>query len=176
MSKCESSFSVCRVSSQAITSASFRTRKARSVMSSRFPIGVATTYRHPAVTIAHFCLRHRIAFSLIELAISIAMLQVYHTVSHSFGHAHHNAGPRHAIFLYSLCDERSLALPLYEYRCVKCGHRFEKIESVSASDSKKCPKCGAKAERQLSAPAIQFKGSGWYVTDYAGKKPDGVLR
>jgi putative FmdB family regulatory protein len=61
-------------------------------------------------------------------------------------------------------------LPLYEYKCVKCGHRFEKIESVSASDSKKCPKCGAKAPRQLSASAIQFKGSGWYVTDYAGKK------
>jgi putative FmdB family regulatory protein len=55
---------------------------------------------------------------------------------------------------------------------VKCGLRFEKIESLGASDTKKCPKCGAKAERQLSAPAIQFKGSGWYVTDYAGKKPD----
>jgi putative FmdB family regulatory protein len=65
-------------------------------------------------------------------------------------------------------------LPLYEYRCVKCGHCFEKIESVSASDVKKCPKCGAKAERQLSAPAIQFKGSGWYVTDYAGKKSEGA--
>ena len=64
-------------------------------------------------------------------------------------------------------------MPLYEYRCVKCGHRFEKIESVSASASKKCPRCGAKAERQLSAPAIQFKGSGWYVTDYAGKKGEG---
>jgi putative FmdB family regulatory protein len=62
-------------------------------------------------------------------------------------------------------------LPLYEYKCVKCGHRFEKIESVSAPDKKKCPKCGAKAERLLAAPAIQFKGSGWYVTDYAGKKP-----
>jgi len=60
-------------------------------------------------------------------------------------------------------------LPLYEYKCVKCGHRFEKIESVSASTTKKCPLCGAKAERQLAAPAIQFKGSGWYVTDYAGK-------
>jgi putative FmdB family regulatory protein len=60
-------------------------------------------------------------------------------------------------------------LPLYEYQCVKCGHRFEKIESVSASTTKKCPKCGGKAERQLAAPAIQFKGSGWYVTDYAGK-------
>jgi putative FmdB family regulatory protein len=60
-------------------------------------------------------------------------------------------------------------LPLYEYECVKCGHRFEKIEPVSSSTIKKCPKCGAKAERQLAAPAIQFKGSGWYVTDYAGK-------
>lgn len=60
-------------------------------------------------------------------------------------------------------------MPLYEYECVKCGHRFEKIESVSASTTKKCPKCGAKAERLLAAPAIQFKGSGWYVTDYAGK-------
>jgi putative FmdB family regulatory protein len=60
-------------------------------------------------------------------------------------------------------------LPLYEYECVKCGHRFEKIESTSASATKKCPECGGKAERMLAAPAIQFKGSGWYVTDYAGK-------
>lgn len=60
-------------------------------------------------------------------------------------------------------------MPLYEYECVKCGHRFEKIEPLSASATKKCPKCGGKAERQLAAPAIQFKGSGWYVTDYAGK-------
>ena len=60
-------------------------------------------------------------------------------------------------------------MPLYEYECVKCGHRFEKIESASASTTKKCPRCGAKAQRLLAAPAIQFKGSGWYVTDYAGK-------
>jgi putative FmdB family regulatory protein len=60
-------------------------------------------------------------------------------------------------------------LPLYEYKCVKCGHRFEKIEVVTASETKKCPKCGARAQRMASAPAIQFKGSGWYVTDYAGK-------
>lgn len=60
-------------------------------------------------------------------------------------------------------------MPLYEYKCVKCGHRFEKIESHTASVTKKCPKCRAKAERQLAAPAIQFKGSGWYVTDYGGK-------
>jgi putative FmdB family regulatory protein len=61
------------------------------------------------------------------------------------------------------------AVPLYEYKCAKCGHRFEKIEPVSASEVKKCPECGGRAERQLAAPAIQFKGSGWYVTDYAGK-------
>jgi len=64
-------------------------------------------------------------------------------------------------------------VPLYEYKCVKCGHRFEKIESVSAGAKKKCPECGGRADRMLAAPAIQFKGSGWYVTDYAGKNSDG---
>lgn len=67
-------------------------------------------------------------------------------------------------------------MPLYEYKCVKCGHKFEKIESVSASETKKCPKCGAKAERVLNAPAIQFKGTGWYVTDYAGKNSDALSK
>ena len=60
-------------------------------------------------------------------------------------------------------------MPLYEYECPKCGNRFEKIEKVSAPQRQKCPKCGARAERLLAAPAIQFKGSGWYVTDYAGR-------
>ena len=60
-------------------------------------------------------------------------------------------------------------MPLYEYQCAKCGKRTEKIESVSGPHLKKCPHCGGKVERLLTAPAIQFKGSGWYVTDYAGK-------
>ncbi len=64
-------------------------------------------------------------------------------------------------------------MPLYEYLCAKCGNTFEKIESFSASARKKCPKCGGKAERQLSASAVQFKGSGWYVTDYAKKTSGG---
>jgi putative FmdB family regulatory protein len=68
--------------------------------------------------------------------------------------------------------ERSSRLPLYEYKCVKCGHRFEKIEGIAASETKACPKCGAKAKRMITAPAIQFKGSGWYVTDYASKKSE----
>src|SRR5215467_6528823 len=62
-----------------------------------------------------------------------------------------------------------LAVPLYEYQCEKCGKRTEKIENVSGPHLKKCPHCGGKVERLLTAPAIQFKGSGWYVTDYAGK-------
>ena len=64
-------------------------------------------------------------------------------------------------------------MPLYEYECVKCGRRTEKIESVSGPHLKKCPHCGGKVEALISAPAIQFKGSGWYVTDYAGKKAGG---
>ena len=64
-------------------------------------------------------------------------------------------------------------MPLYEYKCLKCGRLTEKIESVSGPHLKKCPHCGGKVESVLSAPAIQFKGSGWYVTDYAGKSSDG---
>jgi putative FmdB family regulatory protein len=60
-------------------------------------------------------------------------------------------------------------VPLYEYQCAKCGKRTEKIESVSGPHLKRCPLCGGRVERMVTAPAIQFKGSGWYVTDYAGK-------
>ena len=60
-------------------------------------------------------------------------------------------------------------MPLYEYQCEKCGHRFEKIQKFSDKMVKKCPECGGKVEQMISAPAVQFKGSGWYVTDYANK-------
>ncbi len=62
-------------------------------------------------------------------------------------------------------------MPLYEYECTKCHRRTEKIEPVNGPHLKKCPHCGGKVESLISAPAIQFKGSGWYVTDYAGKSP-----
>lgn len=58
-------------------------------------------------------------------------------------------------------------MPLYEYECEKCGKHFEKIEKMGGPHLKKCPSCGGRVERLMSAPAIQFKGSGWYVTDYA---------
>jgi putative FmdB family regulatory protein len=64
-------------------------------------------------------------------------------------------------------------VPLYEYKCLKCGRHTDKIEPVAGPHLKKCPHCGGKVESVITAPAIKFKGSGWYVTDYAGKSPDG---
>jgi putative FmdB family regulatory protein len=62
-------------------------------------------------------------------------------------------------------------MPLYEYECASCGHRFEKIQRYSDPLVSECPVCGqGPVNKLLSAPAIQFKGTGWYVTDYAGKK------
>ncbi len=58
------------------------------------------------------------------------------------------------------------SVPIYEYECAK-GHRFEAIQKVSDPPLKKCEKCKSKTERLISSPAIQFKGTGWYVTDYA---------
>jgi putative FmdB family regulatory protein len=67
-------------------------------------------------------------------------------------------------------------VPLYEYRCKNCGHQFEKIQSFSAPDEKECPVCQGPVERLISASAIQFKGSGWYATDYAGKSKSGSMK
>ena len=61
-------------------------------------------------------------------------------------------------------------MPLYEFECTKCGHRFERLQRFSDPPPEACPTCGAAVHQLLSAPAIQFKGSGWYVTDYATKK------
>jgi putative FmdB family regulatory protein len=60
-------------------------------------------------------------------------------------------------------------MPLYEYECKKCHHRFERIVKYSDRPMKKCPDCGGPVEQTITAPAVQFKGSGWYVTDYAKK-------
>jgi putative FmdB family regulatory protein len=60
-------------------------------------------------------------------------------------------------------------MPNYEYLCRKCGHRFEQIRKFSDKQLRKCPECGGVIEQVISAPAMQFKGSGWYVTDYPKK-------
>jgi len=67
--------------------------------------------------------------------------------------------------------EADFRVPLYEYLCPKCG-RFELIRKFSDEPVTTCPTCGAEVQKLLSAPAIQFKGTGWYITDYA-RKSDG---
>jgi len=60
-------------------------------------------------------------------------------------------------------------MPIYEYLCGVCRQRFERIQKFSDPAVQDCPNCGQHVERLVSAPAIQFKGSGWYITDYAKK-------
>ena len=65
-------------------------------------------------------------------------------------------------------------MPLYEYKCEACGNRFEKIQKFSDPPVHDCPNCGKESRRLVSSPAFQFKGSGWYITDYARSgKPSG---
>ena len=62
-------------------------------------------------------------------------------------------------------------MPLYEYECPKCG-TFELVRKYSDAPLESCPTCGRPVEKLASAPAIQFKGTGWYITDYARKSSD----
>jgi putative FmdB family regulatory protein len=64
-------------------------------------------------------------------------------------------------------------MPLYEYECDSCGHRFEQIRKFSDPPVERCPKCGSRVHKLISSPAFQFKGTGWYVTDYAKKDSGG---
>ena len=65
-------------------------------------------------------------------------------------------------------------MPIYEYKCQECGINLEKMQKVSDDPLTVCEKCGGKLEKQWSLSGFQFKGAGWYVTDYAGKKADNV--
>jgi putative FmdB family regulatory protein len=65
-------------------------------------------------------------------------------------------------------------MPLYEYECEGCGRRFEVIRKFSDPPVEVCDVCGGKVRKLLSSPAIQFKGSGWYITDYARKGGGGT--
>ncbi len=64
-------------------------------------------------------------------------------------------------------------MPLYEYKCLTCSSLLEVLQKVNEPRLKKCPKCGGPLKKVLSPSALQFKGSGWYITDYAqNKKPE----
>lgn len=64
-------------------------------------------------------------------------------------------------------------MPIYEYECLQCGKRTELLQRMDDAPLATCPECGGPVRKLFSAPAVQFKGSGWYVTDYAGKKSSG---
>ena len=64
-------------------------------------------------------------------------------------------------------------MPIYEYECRQCGKRSELLQRMDDPPMAACPECGGEVRKMISAPAVQFKGSGWYVTDYAGKKGGG---
>ena len=65
-------------------------------------------------------------------------------------------------------------MPIYEYQCDACGHRFERIQKFSDPPVEVCPSCGGTVKKLPSSPAIQFKGSGFYITDYASKGSAGT--
>jgi putative FmdB family regulatory protein len=65
-------------------------------------------------------------------------------------------------------------VPIYEYQCTSCTHRFELKQSVKDDPIKDCPRCGKDVTKLISSPAIMFKGSGWYITDYSDKLKPGT--
>jgi putative FmdB family regulatory protein len=74
----------------------------------------------------------------------------------------------------AICSNEELTpMPMYEYECDRCAHRFEIIRKFSDPPIEKCPKCGGTVHKLVSSPAFQFKGSGWYVTDYPKKDQAG---
>lgn len=60
-------------------------------------------------------------------------------------------------------------MPIYEYKCLECGTHIEKMQKVSDAPLQTCESCGGRLEKQISLSGFQFKGAGWYVTDYAKK-------
>lgn len=62
-------------------------------------------------------------------------------------------------------------MPLYEYQCTSCSERMEILQGINDPPTSHCPKCGGEMKKLISSPAIQFKGSGFYKTDYASSKP-----
>src|SRR5258707_2286368 len=140
-------------------------RSARRVMSSRLPMGVPTMYRQPPPGADPFdgergvCAAEPRVGRFLDMDRSLAPLG--------------SACAARGILFDSAREKRRVSVPLYEYKCLKCGRKTEKIENVDGPHLKKCPHCGGKVEALFSAPAIQFKGSGWYVTDYGGKKSSG---
>lgn len=65
-------------------------------------------------------------------------------------------------------------MPIYEYQCTGCAYRFEQKQSIKDEPIRECPRCGKDVTKLISSPAIMFKGSGWYITDYSDKMKPGA--
>jgi putative FmdB family regulatory protein len=78
-----------------------------------------------------------------------------------------NHNSRFILIKYLLTGLKNM--PIYEYKCQECGNHLEAMQKISDEPLKECPKCGGNLEKQWSRSGFQFKGTGWYVTDYAGK-------
>jgi len=65
-------------------------------------------------------------------------------------------------------------MPIYEYQCLSCGKKTEQLQKLNDPPLAVCPTCGGELRKLISSPSFQFKGSGWYATDYAGKKGAGA--
>src|SRR3984957_6882740 len=127
-------------------------RRARRVMSSRLPMGVPTRYRQPSAVFVSTAAAPLMHVSLARTAETVCR----------------------ACYTFLFGDRgEGAAVPLYEYKCLKCGRHTDKIERVAGPHLKKCPHCGGEVESVITAPAVKFKGSGWYVTDYAAKSNSG---
>jgi putative FmdB family regulatory protein len=77
------------------------------------------------------------------------------------------------IFWYNKALAEEAIMPIYEYRCRHCHCHFEKLQKINDKKLDKCPECGGSLVRLVSSPAIQFRGSGWYITDYTHKNSSG---
>ncbi len=67
-------------------------------------------------------------------------------------------------------------MPIYEYKCKKCGHRFEVIQKFSDVPLRRCKSCGGRVTKLLAPSALMFKGSGWYITDYSSKSKESASK
>src|SRR5258708_27026470 len=140
-------------------------RSARRVMSSRLPMGVPTMYRQPPPGADPFDGERGVRAAEPRVGRFLDM----HRSLAPLG----SACAARGILFDSAREKRRVSVPLYEYKCLKCGRKTEKIENVDGPHLKKCPHCGGEGEALFSAPAISFKGYGWDVTDYGGEKNRG---
>ncbi len=111
-----------------------------------------------------------IAFQRDSFCVSPCLRPLAHRLRASRSGSYNSRANRDSRLNFSSLELEKERMPIYEYACRKCGAHIEILQKLTDKPLTKCRKCGGKLEKQWSASGIQFKGSGWYVTDYAGRK------